>query len=465
MDRDWIDRLVADVPPMDRYYRVDELDARMAALAAAYPAAVRIEPIGASRAGHPLRMVTIGEGPIPALLFGCPHPNEPIGAQMLDFFAHALAREPDLRVRLPFTWHLIPCVDPDGTRLNEGWFDDPSSLLTYTRHYYRPPADEQVEWTFPFVHGDYAWRTPLPETAAIAAVVETLRPPYVYSLHNCGFGGVYYYLSRAFPELHPILRALAVEHDLPLALGEPEVQWAHRLDDAILRSLSQVDHLAHVRVHGGEEAVAELVQSGGSSYDFAVGVVPDVAHLLCEVPYFLVEGIADARPSGQTRGEVFAQSLARAEELGASLDRWFGLLGDALRTPSPFRSAIDEVHRTLPKALAVMRHLVATDPEMQREATVAERANALYVDGGYGLLTLGMVPRMVAAEAAARTETSEGETAALAQVASEAEATIARWHAELDAGAHYGAVPIQTLVRIELAAGLRLAEQVAGRFA
>jgi hypothetical protein len=424
---------------------------------------VWIEPIRVSRAGHPLRMVTIGEGPIPALLFGCPHPNEPIGAQMLDFFAHALANDAELRARLPFTWHLIPCVDPDGTRLNEGWFDDPASLLTYTRHYFRPPGHEQVEWTFPFVHGDYAWRTPLPETAAVAAVIERLRPPYVYSLHNCGFGGVYYYLSRAIPALHPTLRVLAVAHDLPLALGEPEVQWAHKLDDAILRSLSQVDHLAHVRVHGGEEAVAELVRSGGSSYDFAVGVVPDVAHLLCEVPYFLIDGIADARPSGQTRGEVFTRSLARTKEFGTALDRWFGLLGDALRTPSPFRSAIDDVHRTLPKALALMQQLVVTDPEMQREATVAERANALYVDGSYGLLTLGMVPRMMAAEAAARPDADDGEAAALSQVAAEAEAMIARWHTEIDACAHYRAVPIQTLVRIEFAAGLRMGAHVAGR--
>lgn len=29
MDGDWIDRLVADVPPTERYCRVDELDARM----------------------------------------------------------------------------------------------------------------------------------------------------------------------------------------------------------------------------------------------------------------------------------------------------------------------------------------------------------------------------------------------------------------------------------------------------
>ncbi|MEA2585825.1 MAG: hypothetical protein QOF33_3910 [Thermomicrobiales bacterium] len=461
MPIDWIDRLIDDVPPMERYYRVAELDARADDLAAAYPEAVRVERIGTSRAGHPIRMMTIGDGPIPALLFGCPHPNEPIGAQMLDHLARVLAQDADLRERLPFTWYLIPCVDPDGTKLNEGWFDDPGSLLNYARHFYRPPSQEQVEWTFPFAYRGHEWTTPLPETAAVAQAIRSLRPRFVYSLHNCGFGGVYYYLSRPMPDLHPVLRSLAVTHGLPLALGEPEVQWAKRYDDAILGSLSQADHIDHVVAHGGDEAAAKLVRGGGSSYDFAVGIVPDVGHLLCEVPYFLVEGIADGRPSGQLRRDAFLASLEKSEEFSSALDLWLTLLDGTLKVASSFRSAVTETRQWLPASIELLQHMIDTDPEMQREATVAERANALYVDGGYRLLTLSMVPRMVAAERAGRNVSSDEEER-LRQVETEATAMIDCWHADLDAGAHYQAVPIQTLVRIELAAGLRMAEYLAG---
>jgi hypothetical protein len=68
---------------------------------------------------------------------------------------------------------------------------------------------------------------------------------------------------------------------------------------------------------------------------------------------------------------------------------------------------------------------------------------------------------MVAAERAGRSVSSDEEER-LRQVETEATAMIDCWHADLDAGAHYQAVPIQTLVRIELAAGLRMAEYLAG---
>ena len=52
-----------------------------------------------------------------------------------------------MRESLGYTWYLVKCIDPDGTRLNEGWFKGPFSIENLARHYYRPPAYQQVAWT------------------------------------------------------------------------------------------------------------------------------------------------------------------------------------------------------------------------------------------------------------------------------------------------------------------------------
>src|SRR2546427_2940685 len=42
-----------------------------------------------------------------------------------------------------------------------------------------------------------------PETAVLMRVMERVRPAFFYSLHNAGFCGVYFYVSRDRPELYP----------------------------------------------------------------------------------------------------------------------------------------------------------------------------------------------------------------------------------------------------------------------
>ena len=92
-------------------------------------------------------MVRLGDGDERVLLHALPHPNEPIGATLVHFLLGELVTNEALRRGR--SWFLLPCVDPDGTRLNEGWFAGPYTVRHYARHFYRPRSEEQVEWTFP----------------------------------------------------------------------------------------------------------------------------------------------------------------------------------------------------------------------------------------------------------------------------------------------------------------------------
>lgn len=135
---DFIQKLIDNIPDYQQFLTVDEMDENSKRLAAEFPGIVEIFEAGKSRKGHPIYCLKIGQGSRNALMFGCPHPNEPMGAMLLEYFSRALAENEDLRKELDYTWYLIKSIDLDGTQLNEGWFKGPITLTNFTRHYFRP---------------------------------------------------------------------------------------------------------------------------------------------------------------------------------------------------------------------------------------------------------------------------------------------------------------------------------------
>jgi hypothetical protein len=190
-----VTRKIADVPEYQVFFTVDELYNNTRILARKYPEIVEILPLGKSQAGDQIEAIKIGNGPKNALIFAMPHPNEPIGSMMVDYFSERLAEDAVLLNSLDFTWYLIKCVDPDGMRLNENWFKGPFTITNYAQHFYRPPSHQQVEWTFPINYKGINFNSPLPETQALMVLIEIIKPDLIYSLHKAGFGGVYFYIS------------------------------------------------------------------------------------------------------------------------------------------------------------------------------------------------------------------------------------------------------------------------------
>ncbi len=132
---------------------------------------------GRSRAGRPIRCLEIPGGPLQALLVGLPHPEEPVGALMLQYLLPLLAA--GLAEELGFGFSVVMAGDPDGVVLNEPWFDRPYDLAEYLLHVYRPPLADQFEWTFPVEYKRYGFLRPLPEARAVMEVVHR-RPLDLY---------------------------------------------------------------------------------------------------------------------------------------------------------------------------------------------------------------------------------------------------------------------------------------------
>lgn len=450
--------------------------------------------LGESRDADPLWAVTVGDGAQSALLFGAPHPNEPIGSMTVDFLLHELATNDDLRASLDYEFVCVPVADPDGVRLNEGWFDGPFTLSNYAQNFYRPPPPEQVEATFPVDHEGYSFDDPTPATRALAGLIDDRRPEFVYGLHNAAFGGCYYYLSDPLEPLHATLQSLPEEYDVPLHHGEPERVGLEAYDDAVfpLRTFADqyeeavetrkesdgADGNADEGTDGDASADEEEDGStepllGGNAYDYASRHRDDVFALVVELPYFFDSRIRDRTELPATReargaSEANTSNRERETERGGTTREAVFREGARARRPlfRELRGVVRSVAPHLPdtpmaceatgglvyfaEASEQKVEWAAAAPETDEPATVAQRLDELYLWEYHVLTYVGMLLRSI--DRAAMSAGDEHRRLVDAKAALERvfHERVGRLYAHLD----HRTIPIWKLVAIQARAGL-----------
>ncbi|MFE9681200.1 M14 family zinc carboxypeptidase [Streptomyces sp. NPDC002701] len=218
------------LPPLLRYPSVHELDVRAAALVQRRPRDARLRRVGTSRTGLPLRLLSVGHGSRQVLVVAGPHANEPVGGATVLRLAERALADPRLCDGADVTWNLLLCLDPDGSRRNEGWLPGPYTLGHHFRHFFRPGFTEQPEWL-----PDGAARAALPETRALLALQDELRPFFQCSLHGVDVGGGFVELTRDLPGLAPRLAHIATRTDIPLELGPYDTMYWPALGPSVFR--------------------------------------------------------------------------------------------------------------------------------------------------------------------------------------------------------------------------------------
>ncbi|MBN9184922.1 M14 family zinc carboxypeptidase [Microbacterium sp.] len=375
--------------------RTDDLWAHFADLERRHPDLVSSRRIATSRLGEPIRVYTIAGGPRANIVVGGVHPNEPIGSWTAIQLADDLVADADLRTALDATWHIIPTIDPDGLRLNEGWFDQPGDRAHYARHFYRPAPDEQVEWTFPNAYKRAYFDRVLPETLGLMLLIDDVKPDLLVSLHNGEMGGVYYYLSRPGAALQDVLTRLPASLGLPLAVGEPESPYLTEYGPAIygMGRISQAyDYLEALGVdpttHIGGTSSAEWAGRHGT------------LSLVSELPYWSHPAADDTSPLDETYAELLQRTAADLAAAGAALEEILVAAEPDLTIVSPFLRA----SRAFVPMLGEMARtdLVRAElPESARPATVAERFDREDVVHCFKLRYGGMLLRALEAQTVA----------------------------------------------------------------
>ncbi|GAA3799215.1 M14 family zinc carboxypeptidase [Cellulomonas soli] len=440
------------VPPMHDFPTVDALLAWFDDLAADHPDLVSTRRIGTSRLGEPIPMVTVGHGPRRHLLFAGVHPNEPIGFRTLQHLAEQLCTDPALRDAYDATWYLVPCIDPDGTRLNEGWFADPTRRTTYSRRFYRPAPDEQVEWTFPFSYKDAWFDQVLPETLALMRVIDDVQPHLMVSLHNAELGGVYYYLSEEVPGLVRALHAIPAELGLPLETGEPESPALRAMAPAVYHAISMAEEYAYLEELGIDPGPASCGDSSGS-YAARYGTVS----LVAELPYWSHPLSDDDTPTATSYRDVVLSKADGLADAGGLLAAILDEAAPDLGIRSPFLRASEAFVPMLTR-MAEQERVRAALPECSRPATAAEVFSNDDLVRCFRLRYGGMLLRALDAEVVAGTA-----TARVHRLHERMADLYARWTAEADAVEGLEVIDVARLVGVQLGATLAAAQALAAR--
>ncbi|MFH8466102.1 M14 family zinc carboxypeptidase [Streptomyces sp. NPDC017991] len=197
--------------PELRYPSVTELERSARALAAHRPGLCTLRRVGASRAGRPLCLLSVGRAERAVLVVAGAHANEPVGGATLLALAERVVRE--RRLRDDTSWHFLLCADPDGAGLHVT--PAPRTLLDYHHGFFRPAGPEQPEWS-PSVLPPDRWP---PETLALIRVVDELRPYLQVTLHGTDLGGSWVQLTRDIPGLAEPFGKSAAELNIPVETG------------------------------------------------------------------------------------------------------------------------------------------------------------------------------------------------------------------------------------------------------
>lgn len=444
------------IPRYTEFLTPEEHDRRSRALAASN-AAVELNTLGHSRDSNELLCLDIGHGEQTALMFAAPHPNEPIGSMMLDFFAELLATDDEFRESLNWRFLIVKCIDYDGTQRNTGWFDGPYTLSNYAQNFYRPPAREQVEWTFPINYETLSFEDPLPETQALMDLIETEAPDFIYSLHNAAFGGCYYYLSERLDSTFETLQAIPEPFDVPLDLGEPEAPWMSEFDDAIWEMPSIVHQYEYLEDNIDADP-ATVITGGTGSLDYARRFNENVVTLVTELPYFYDERVADNSATDRSRRAVILESADQREavvdELAAIYDTAAQYLED-----TPFKRSVEHFIEQSSDRVEAQRSWARSDIDPDEPATVGQVFDALTVRQYYLLLYYGILLRAIDHSLNEMAEAPPNLLEARSQLEESLHTRLAALREELS----YQAIPIWKLVAIQFQAGMTVMDAISDR--
>lgn len=436
--------VIEKVPKYNVFMTVEELDRSTFELTSRFPDIVKVFTIGYTRDGEEIYCLKIGDGKNKTLWFGCPHPNEPVGTLVLEYLSWELAKNDELREKLDFTWYIVKVIDKDGLKLNEGWLKGPFTPLNYAKNYYRPAGNKQVEWTFPIEYKTLKFNEPLPETRALMYIIELEKPDFIYSLHNAGFGGVYYYITEEAPLLYPIYTKFPKDLNIPLSLGEPEVPWAKKLASAIYLMLSTSEYHDYLEKYADRDP-SQIIKTGTSSFGYAKYFNPQVFGLVTEVPYYYDPRIENLKESKIPRKKAVLDRIEQSKSFYNLIETYFNKVRNRLKLQTKFRESIEYFLDVFPKSIIAEENWAMKALELNRMATIAEEFDNYLVSEFYRLLTLGLFCRMLKAE--------DGDNV-INEVLKFMENELEEKAEKLEKQLNYIIIPISKLVKIQLAAGL-----------
>lgn len=377
------------IPDYEYYFDGDHIETESKQLADDHPDSVRIDKIGESAGGRDIDMLTIGdlesEHAITLLIKNLVHPNEGIGTLTTDFLTKHLAAHPELLQILGYDRaNVVSNADRDGYALQE-WPGKPFTVTSYFKGFYRPPRERQVCFGYPYIYEDLKTADGLPESLAVAQVIEKEEPDYMAALHNAALGRSYMYVDRQPPPFASLINSWLSYCDLKPSTGPVETPFATKWAPGLYANWSAEEKHAALNPDGKNPIIRV-----GSDH-FLKKVNSQAMHIDTELPYFNWALLEDDGMSGMLLSEATKQGIQTSTEQQNLIGEVLGTLGanKELRD-HPFYVATQSQHKLVNKSLAANKRL----DHSSKEATVSEMAKELHVPTFYSLTQIGQIARL-----------------------------------------------------------------------
>lgn len=417
-----------------------------------------VTALGASRGGRPIVHIKAGAGRLKALIVGGPHAMEPIGSlTVFGLLDRLKAGEPSLW-EADVEWHVVPCIDPDGAALNEGWTQQPYDIENYIKNFYVQSTADMVDTSFPVRHKALEWSQPSHEADLLKTLIDRLRPDYYYGLHNAWIGGTFFFISRDIgAECYRRLHALLEREDFPVQRRPLWKEVCEQYAEGVVEMIDVTKHYDYVeRTSPHPEKV---VQYGASSRYHLTQIKPDALTFVTEMGYVRHPADESEAPTGLNLRKFQLQIEAGAKHLAVIMLEAWEEVRDELDAASPYYRSIEGglvfpldreriLQGGMPLAWYPTRNMLFTRA-YDREMTEADQFNACMINGGAAFLRIShQFIRLL--EASPQTP---GIVAARARVGRAFDEALEDIRRHVDLGA-FQVVPCDVLARVQLGSGL-----------
>lgn len=357
----------------------------------------KVQVAGKSRSGQDIHHLRFGSSEFKALFVAFPHCHEPIGGLTVYSLLTLLSENCPTLLSADVEWHIVPCIDPDGALLNEGWTQQSYDIRNHMRNFYLQPPCDQVDVSFPVQLGKLSFDRPSAEAAVLRSIIDAVRPDFFFSLHNSNAaGGNYFYSSQKLgkffsQQLFDLLSA----NDLPLLTQTPSNQYCEKFSPGIEQLPSLKSQYTFFENHIPDHYLAGGF--GASSQDYATEINPEALVFVAELSYGKHPFDISLADSGQTLRQLKRELDAENRALAKSLIESWDKAVDDLDSTSPLYAKLQDeliacrhvLDEEMPITWSVLQKRdIASNPTYDAQATECDKLRE-YVLGRFRFLCHG----------------------------------------------------------------------------
>jgi hypothetical protein len=268
---------------------------------------------------------------------------------------------------------------------------------------------------------------------------------------------MYYYISQALYDIFPQLESLPSSLGLFLAKGEAEAPWVTQYAPAIFSPLSLVKAYDYYEKYTHIDPVT-MMSGGGTSFDYLTEIgLNKTIFLMAELPYFQSPTVSnDTVIPNVTRRDVLLQGLDKDDQSNAILMNLLKEIQPAMTLDSSFYRASRSLLILYNTTAASRRQAVLNDNSTLAPATVASRADALYISVFYKMLIASMLDRAIQLQI----EQPSSDVKLLKNAQIELENHLDYWIKDIEENLPYTPIRIRNLVQAQLGTMLTVLTKV-----